>query len=257
MSTFSAAKLVSSIVKLKGQEEWFYWKDEVEMAMRGVDHAFWEITSGKLSPPPDATALDAYNRKNEEAFVVIWNAIDSRSIRHEILKGVRDGQTAWAKLCAEFEKDVRSQRFAIRRRFNNPVHDPSKPISEYINSIVQASDELAAIGHGPSASEVTDMIIMHLHPSWSVAQTALTTRESEPKLIDVKSLLIEQERLHESRGSGAQWGQGQGTSYSRLGLGLGQWLLVGQSPLRARLLALRQGRSHRRQVHLRHAVVAS
>ncbi|KII87760.1 hypothetical protein PLICRDRAFT_176529, partial [Plicaturopsis crispa FD-325 SS-3] len=90
MSTFSAAKLVSSIVKLKGQEEWFYWKDEVEMAMCGVDHAFWEITSGKLSPPPDATALDAYNRKNEEAFVVIWNAIDSRSIRHEILKGVRD-----------------------------------------------------------------------------------------------------------------------------------------------------------------------
>lgn len=202
MASYNISKLTSNIAKLTGNDNWHFWLVDVEMVVRAADEAMWGIITGTATSPTDATALAIYNKKNADGFLILWNSIHTEAvgIKHDTLKGIRTASAAWIALKDAFQKDVRSQRFTLRRRFNNPEHDTSKPVSEYINAIVHAADALAAIGHPPKPVEITDMIIMHLDPGWHVAQTTLTARSTEPPLASVKALLIEQEMLAESRG---------------------------------------------------------
>jgi hypothetical protein len=83
-------------------------------------------------------------------------------------------------LLAEYEKDVRSVRFAFKQAVFNPTHDPGAPIDTYIQSIVDASESLVAINHKVEATDIIDSIIMHFHSSWGVMYSLFLVRESEP-----------------------------------------------------------------------------
>ncbi|KII88772.1 hypothetical protein PLICRDRAFT_110799, partial [Plicaturopsis crispa FD-325 SS-3] len=95
----------------------------------------------------------------------------------------------WKSLTSEYEKDVRSARFDLKKQFHNPVHDPSQPIATYIARIEDAADQLSVIGHTPSSTDITDSIIMHLDPSWHVIHTMLVTRPSNPSISELKGIL--------------------------------------------------------------------
>lgn len=99
----------------------------------------------------------------------------------------------WASLTKEYQKDSCSTRFELKRRLFNPVHDTTQPISTYLESIVNASEHLAAIGHKPSSTEVVDSIIMHPDPSWNLIKTILVSQSDDPTLDQLKSTLLEHE----------------------------------------------------------------
>ena len=66
--------------------------------------------------------------------------------------------------------------------FYNISHDPSKPVTKFINTIQSISYQLAAIKHPLHKTEITDMILLCLHESFTPVQLALITHKDKLKL---------------------------------------------------------------------------
>ena len=95
------------------------------------------------------------------------------------------GSNVWPLLKAEFKKDVASNHLNLRSNFYNVTHDPSKPVIEFINTIQSISYQLAAIKHPLHATEITDMILLSLHESFSPICSALITCKEDPTLMEI------------------------------------------------------------------------
>ena len=83
------------------------------------------------------------------------------------------GSNVWPLLKAEFKKDVASNHLNLCSNFYNVTHDPSKPVTEFINTIQSISHQLAAIEHPLHATEITDMILLYLHEPFPPVHSAL------------------------------------------------------------------------------------
>ena len=81
----------------------------------------------------------------------------------------------------------------LRSNFYNVTHDPSKPVTDFINTIQSISHQLAAIKHPLHDTKITDMILLRLHESFSPVQSALITRKEEAKLNEIIAALKEHE----------------------------------------------------------------
>ena len=99
----------------------------------------------------------------------------------------------WPLLKAEFKKDVASNSLNLRSNFYNVTHDPSKPVAGFINTIQSISHQLAAIKHPLHATDITDMILLHLHESFSPICSALITHKEEPTLTEIIATVKEHE----------------------------------------------------------------
>ena len=103
------------------------------------------------------------------------------------------GSNTWPLLKAEFEKVVASNHLNLHNNFYNVTHDPSKPVTEFINTIQSISHQLAAIKHPLNATEITNMIILCLHESFSSVRSALITHKEEPTLMEIITTIKEHE----------------------------------------------------------------
>ncbi|KAJ7578314.1 hypothetical protein C8J56DRAFT_1112402 [Mycena floridula] len=183
---------------LSPKPNWRIYQKELKMALLH-DPELWKIiiTTDPAKKPTDSDKLLAWNQRDEtDAMSVIWRTIGETSLRHKDLKDVETGSAAYKTLMDRFDKDVRSHRFQARHRFNHPVHDISHPVENFISSITEAADDLAAIDRAPSATETVDMIIMNLDKSFSEIQTSLTQNtlvQSNLTVVDVRAALIEWE----------------------------------------------------------------
>ena len=115
------------------------------------------------------------------------------SNEHHIIAQASVGSDAWPLLKAEFKKDVASNCLNLRSNFYNVTHDPSKPVTEFINTIQSISHQLATIKHPLHATEITDMILLRLHESFSPVRSALITRKEEPTLMEIIATVKEHE----------------------------------------------------------------
>ena len=98
-----------------------------------------------------------------------------------------------ALLKAEFKKDVASNHLNLHSNFYNVTHNPSKPVTEFINTVQSISHQLATIKHPLHATEITDMIHLHLHESFSPVRSALITCKEELTLTEIIAAVKEHE----------------------------------------------------------------
>ena len=70
---------------------------------------------------------------------------------------------------------------------------PSKPVTIFINTIQSISHQLAAIKHPLHDTEITDIISLCLHESFSPVRSALITRKEEPTLTEIIATVKEHE----------------------------------------------------------------
>lgn len=194
---------------------WGLYSTEVEMSMFTVDEVWDHMLGKSVRPSPNSAVLSreaeikAWDTVEGLAFLFLWRTIKDVAIRAAHVKKSTPVASIWASLKAVYEKDTRSRRFELKRALYNPVHDTTKPVSEYIHAIVQASESLTALGHAPPSVDVVDSIIMHLdtsHPQWRLVRNLLTTRTSDPSLDELRSILVEHEnmeRLDEKAEAGA------------------------------------------------------
>lgn len=195
--------LLTQVTKLT-DKNWNTWKDEVMMVL--VREEAWDIVSGVMTEPQGVDQEKSmgitsakWKRLDQLSSATIYFTIDE-SFRY-LIKGKTSGSEAWQILKTEFEKNVRSRRYEIRRRFNNPIHDPSIPVVNYINGITSARDELTAIGIKVEETETCDMILMHLDSSFQTIADVLTSQPTEPSLSQIQASLVEYESSRKAKES--------------------------------------------------------
>ena len=113
----------------------------------------------------------------------------SSELQH-MLKGVRSGLEAWKKVSSYFQKSTFPRRVKAREEFYHVKHDASQPIHVYISAVEAAVQVLSDLGQKVSDTEILDLLMMNLDPSFHAIRTSLYTAEKEPSLATVKSILL-------------------------------------------------------------------
>ena len=141
------------------------------------------MVNGSATPPTDAAQLLSWQKRDKHAYTIIYLLVSSNE--HHVIAQASVGSDAWPLLKAEFEKDVASNHLNLCSNFYNVTHDPSKPVTKFINTIQSISHQLAAIKHPLHATEITDMILLRLHESFSPVRSALITCKEELTLTEI------------------------------------------------------------------------
>ena len=103
------------------------------------------------------------------------------------------GSYTWPLLKAEFEKDVALNHLSLHSTFDNIVHDPSKPVTKLTNTIQSISHQLASIKHPLHDTEITNMILLCLHESFSSVCSTLITHKEESTPTEIITTVKEHE----------------------------------------------------------------
>lgn len=107
-----------------------------------------------------------------------------------LVADVEHAWESWKALKGQFEKSTMGSRLKARSEFHNVVHDPSKPISHYVQSVMAARAVLKSLGHEPDDVETGDVLLMNLHSSFDTIRTTILTSKDEPSLSTIKSTLL-------------------------------------------------------------------
>ena len=77
-----------------------------------------------------------------------------------------------------------------QKEFYEISYDPSRPLSQYIHTIMTAKQKLELLNYSVSNTELKDLLIMHLHPSYDPVRITILAQKKEPSLNDIKSILL-------------------------------------------------------------------
>jgi hypothetical protein len=105
---------------------------------------------------------------------------------------VEDEATAsegWKKLQDHFQRSTFSARMIARKEFHEITHDPSRPLLQYIHSVMAAKKKLKSLNCTVSEEEVKDVLLMRLDPSYDPVRISILAQKTEPSLEDIKSVL--------------------------------------------------------------------
>jgi hypothetical protein len=185
--------LLNSVPKLgaekaNGMVSYQDWKFALMMVLRCAGS--WDIiATEKLST---REALKEWEKKAEDVHTAIGLTIDPS--QYQYISDAEDGIDAWKRLQKVYEKNSRANRIALMRQFYNAQHDPSRPITDYINSITKVAARLKAIGVKIEDSTVIDVLIMNLDDQWSNMATSLSATMDDLNVVsDVTGSLIDEE----------------------------------------------------------------
>ena len=178
MSTISSTTpLFTSIPKFSGTN-WVTFKKDVEVffSLDGV----WDVVSGAVPKPADLKDLGDWETKDKRGYSLLYFLIgsDYRSIITEL----SSGSTAWNALKGEYEKDSSATRLTLRNQFYTIRHDPSRPVSIFIDAIQSIARQLKAINYAPGTNEVEDIILLRLDATFEPVRSSLIAREKSPSL---------------------------------------------------------------------------
>lgn len=151
---------------------------------------------GPGSPPVHSLADKVWLQHNANARTALWRCITSDLVRQRHIKPQSTAAEIWASLRSEYERDARAPRISLKRRMMHAVHDASKPVDVFIGEIVEAGEQLTAMGAPPGKHDVVDCIIVNLHSDWHVIQTQLIARPGDLDLQEVRSTLVDWEAQH-------------------------------------------------------------
>jgi hypothetical protein len=192
MSSNSLGVLFASIPKFDGTN-WVTFKKDVEVYLQLEGN--WGVMSGEEKRPKDPTEAATWDGKDKRTYSILYFLIqpEFRSLIIEYSSGVK----AWSALKAEFEKDSSATRLSLRNQFYSVRHDPTKPVSLFIETVQSIARQLKTIGHAPGANEVEDIILLRLDPSFESIRSSLITRKDTPTLTEIISAVKQFEQNQE------------------------------------------------------------
>jgi len=96
---------------------------------------------------------------------------------------------AWTKLKNHFQCSTLGVRMVAQKEFYDITHDPSRLIFPYVQSVLAAKKKLTSLGCTITDTEVMDILLIRLNPSYHPVRITIFSQKSEPKLEDVKTIL--------------------------------------------------------------------
>ena len=158
----SIHNLIFGIPKLThSPPNWSTWRKDVEVILESED--LFSMVDGSATSPADPTQQALWQKWDKHMYAIIYLLVSSDK-HHVIMQALLRSNT-WPLLKAEFEKDVALDRLSLCSKFYNIVHDSSKPVTEFINTIQSISHQLAAIQHPFHDTEITNISSL---PPWNI-----------------------------------------------------------------------------------------
>ena len=139
------------------------------------------------SPPTEEKALAAWKQQDSQMVAFIYVKVDDEY--QYLIEDMESGVEAWKKLKGHFERSTMGQCIAAREAFYTISHDPSRPITTYIQALLSARKKMEALGCKVEDTEFKDVMLMHLDSSFSAVRTIVLAKVDEPSLEEVKAIL--------------------------------------------------------------------
>jgi len=213
--------LLSKVPNLNASN-WHEWNKGMKMFFLGA--GVTGIASG--SSPTDPAELASWTKIDRQITAYIYSKVDDEYLY--LLDDLESGAAAFQALKAHFQRSTMGLRMQARKELYAVVHDPSKPVSFYIQALTSAKQKLAALGCTVEETEFKDLLLMNLDPSFHPIRTTLLAQKIEPTLDDMKSLLNSSTSAedyssthHHSAAAYYSHGKGKNGSYGRNGNGDG------------------------------------
>ncbi|KAK7025739.1 hypothetical protein R3P38DRAFT_2949992, partial [Favolaschia claudopus] len=172
-------------------EGWSYWKEEIINTVFAADGVTKGIVNGTTTRPTDAEKAVDWDKRNTIAAAVIRALTDSNT--RSIYANEDGGAAIFAALCKRFDKSTFTTRSAARAAFHRCLHDPSQPISIYLDRITSLRDRLNDLlpkDEKVSDTYLKDVILTNLHSSYATAKlNLLGSASGEPELDQCKTIL--------------------------------------------------------------------
>jgi len=129
---------------------WFTWIKKMKMVFlaAGLDG----IVSG--SAPSDKTQKDRWDHLNALMLPYLYMAIEEDF--QYLVEDEDSASSAWTKLKDHFQCSTLGARMVARKEFYDITHDPNRPISHYVQSVLAAKSKLVSLG-----CTITDTEVMH------------------------------------------------------------------------------------------------
>ncbi|KAK6989008.1 hypothetical protein R3P38DRAFT_3092845, partial [Favolaschia claudopus] len=116
-----------------------------------------------------------------------------KAVERSIYANEDGGAAIFAALCKRFDKSTFTTRSAARAAFHRCLHDPSQPISIYLDRITSLRDRLNDLlpkDEKVSDTYLKDVILTNLHSSYATAKlNLLGSAAGEPELDQCKTIL--------------------------------------------------------------------
>lgn len=184
MSIPSIAITIHNSVPSLNAQNWSQWSLAMQMFFQSASasHIFSD------SPPSSSDAKYAS-----------WTSLDSQLLPFifakldqdywYLLDGVTSARVLWDKVKALFEKSTIGHRMLARQKFYGVSHDISKPITIFIQEVIGGASQLKTLGCTVEDTEVIDVILMNLDPSFHPIRTTILAQDDYSTLEKLKTIL--------------------------------------------------------------------
>jgi len=173
--------LASEIPKLCATN-WAEFKDAMELFFisSGADYLIDATASTTI--PKECSRLD------KQLIFHVWARVDDE-LKYLVKNSKTSTLLIWTTLLSHFQKSTMPRRIAARQQLYSVLHDPSKSIDVFINSVTTAAKVLADLGYMVEETEIKDIILMKLDDSYATVRTSIMTAKEEPDLDTITALL--------------------------------------------------------------------
>ena len=178
----SITSMLPSIPKLNATN-WFDWSKHMKMFFLGA--GITGISSG--NPPTEVKEKERWDALDRMLTAYIYMKVEDEY--QYLIEDLVSGKEAWNALKKHFEHSTMGHRMNARKEFYDIIHDPSKSIEFYIQSLTSAQKKLSSLGVTIEDKEFKDVLLMHLDPSFYSVRTTILAQKAEPTLDDIKSIL--------------------------------------------------------------------
>ena len=160
---------------------WVTFKKDVEVffLLDGV----WDVVLGTMPKPADLKDLDAWEAKDRCGYSLLYFLLGSNY--HSIITELSSGSAAWNTLKGKYKKDSSATHLTLCNQFYTIHHDPSCPVSIFIDAIQSIAHQLKAINYAPGKNEVEDIILLCLDATFEPVWSSLITQKKSASLQDI------------------------------------------------------------------------
>ena len=150
------------------------------------------------SEKPVGAKASEWEALDQKVYAVIWFLVDPNHRSPIVTTTSR--KEVWAKLVAEYQKDSATNQLLLHQQFYSITHDPTVPVSTFIDDVSSIVQKLDAIGHKPTDLEVSDKILIGLDRSWGPVRTSITLQSDKTFTINEIISALRQYEANESSG---------------------------------------------------------
>lgn len=171
------------------------WQTRIKSYLEGQD--LWEVVGGSQTTPPlkeNADELRKWRIKAGKAMYVLKTTIEDELLEH--IEDVETPKMAWDTFASLFSKSNEARLQFLENELMTTTQ-ASMTISQYFMKIKNICREIAQLDPESKISEqrMRRIIVRGLRPEYEGLITAVRGWPTQPSLLELESLLVNQESL--------------------------------------------------------------